>query len=124
MTPFGQRVRALREARGMSLAQMAEGLGVSPAYLSALEHGKRGRPTFALIQGTIHLLGVIWDEADELIRLADLSHPRVIIDSAGLEPEATLLANRLAREIALLESEDLRRLAAVLDEAAARRDSA
>jgi len=124
VTPFGQRVRALREARGMSLAQMAEGLGVSPAYLSALEHGKRGRPTFTLIQGAIHLLGVIWDEADELVRLADLSHPRVTIDTAGLEPEATLLANRLAREIDLLEGEDLRRLAAVLDEAAARRDPA
>ncbi len=124
MTPFGQRVRALREARGMSLAQMAEGLGVSPAYLSALEHGKRGRPTFTLIQGAIHLLGVIWDEADELVRLADLSHPRVVIDSAGLDPEATLFANRLAREIALLEGEDLRRLAAVLDEAAARRGPA
>lgn len=124
MTPFGQRVRALREARGMSLAQMAEGLGVSPAYLSALEHGKRGRPTFTLIQGTIHLLGVIWDEADELVRLADLSHPRVTIDTAGLDPEATLLANRLAREVGLLEDADLRRLAAVLDEAAARRDPA
>jgi transcriptional regulator with XRE-family HTH domain len=124
VTPFGQRVRALREARGMSLAQMAEGLGVSPAYLSALEHGKRGRPTFSLIQGTIHLLGVIWDEADELVRLADLSHPRVVIDTAGLDPEATLFANRLAREIGLLEDEDLRRLAVVLDEAAARRDPA
>ena len=73
---------------------------MTPAYLSALEHGKRGRPTFALIQGVIHLLGVIWDEADELVRLADLSHPRVTVDTAGLEPEATLLANRLAREIA------------------------
>lgn len=123
MTPFGQRVRALREARGMTLAQMAEGLGVSPAYLSALEHGKRGRPTFTLIQGAIHLLGVIWDEADELVRLADLSHPRVIIDTAGLDPEATLLANRLSREIGLLEVEDLRRLAAILDEAATRRGS-
>jgi len=121
VTPFGQRVRALREARGMSLAQMAEGLGVSPAYLSALEHGKRGRPTFTLIQGAIHLLGVIWDEADELVRLADLSHPRVVIDTAGLDPEATLLANRLSREIGLLEVEDLRRLAAILDEAATRR---
>ena len=108
----------------MSLAQMAEGLGVSPAYLSALEHGKRGRPTFTLIQGAIHLLGVIWDEADELVRLADLSHPRVIIDTARLDPEATLLANRLSREIALLEEEDLRRLAAILDEVAARRDPA
>ncbi|KRE06029.1 XRE family transcriptional regulator [Bosea sp. Root670] len=124
MTPFGHRVRELREARGMTLAQMAEGLGVSPAYLSALEHGKRGRPTFTLIQGAIHLLGVIWDEADELVRLADLSHPRVTIDTAGLDPEATLFANRLAREIGLLEGDDLRRLAGMLDEAAARRDPA
>ena len=60
----------------------------------------------------------------ELVRLADLSHPRVTIDTAGLDPEATLFANRLAREIGLLEGEDLRRLAAVLDEAAARRDPA
>jgi transcriptional regulator with XRE-family HTH domain len=122
MTPFGRRVRELRERRGLTLAEMADGLGVTPAYLSALEHGKRGRPTFALIQGTIHLLGVIWDEADELVRLADLSHPRVTVDTAGLDAEATLLANRLSREIAQLDGEDLRRLAAVLDEAAARRD--
>jgi transcriptional regulator with XRE-family HTH domain len=121
MTPFGQRVRELRAARGVTLAEMATLLGVTPAYLSALEHGKRGRPTFTLIQGVIHVLGVIWDEADELIRLADLSHPRVTVDTAGLDPEATLLANRLAREIAALEPQDLQQLSAVLDEAAARR---
>lgn len=121
MTPFGQRVRDLRDERGMTLAEMAGVLGVTPAYLSALEHGKRGRPTFTLIQGVIHVLGVIWDEADELVRLADLSHPRVTVDTAGLEPEATLLANRLARDIADLETDELRCLTAILDEAAARR---
>ncbi|TCR68928.1 helix-turn-helix domain-containing protein [Bosea sp. BK604] len=120
MTPFGQRVRELRAARGVTLAEMAATLGVTPAYLSALEHGKRGRPTFTLIQGVIHVLGVIWDEADELIRLADLSHPRVTVDTAGLDPEATLLANRLAREIAALEPQDIAQLSTVLDEAAAR----
>lgn len=122
MTPFGRRVRELRAQKGITLAQMAQGLGVTPAYLSALEHGKRGRPTFTLIQGTIHLLGVIWDEADALVRLADLSHPRVTVDTAGLDAEATLFANRLAREIDALETDDLRRLAAVLDDAAAKRD--
>ena len=122
MTPFGRRVRDHRDKRGMTLADMAGVLGVTPAYLSALEHGKRGRPTFTLIQGVIHVLGVIWDEADELVRLADLSHPRVTVDTAGLEPEATLLANRLARDIGELEADELARLAAVLDEAAARRN--
>lgn len=122
MTPFGRRVRELRAQKGITLAQMAQGLGVTPAYLSALEHGKRGRPTFTLIQGTIHLLGVIWDEADALVRLADLSHPRVTVDTAGLDAEATLFANRLAREIDALEPDDLRRLATVLDDAAAKRD--
>ena len=78
--------------------------------VAALEHGKRGRPTFTLIQGTIHLLGIIWDEADELVRLADLSHPRVTVDTAGLDAEATLFANRLAREIDTLDAEDLRRV--------------
>lgn len=124
MTPFGRRVRELREQRDITLAEMAGVLGVTPAYLSALEHGKRGRPTFTLIQGVIHVLGVIWDEADELVRLADLSHPRVTVDTAGLDPEATLLANRLAREIGVLDPEDLTRLCAVLDEAAARRGRA
>ena len=122
MTPFGAQVRALRAERGVTLVQMAEALGVTPAYLSALEHGRRGRPTFTLLQGILHVLGIIWDEADELLRLADLSHPRVTIDTAGLDPDATLLANRLSREIGLLEGEDLRRLSAVLDEADARRD--
>jgi transcriptional regulator with XRE-family HTH domain len=120
MTPFGARVRELRAARKLSLQDMAGTLGVSSAYLSALEHGKRGRPTFVLIQGIIHALGIIWDEADELIRLADMSDPRVTIDTARLEPQATLLANRLSREIADLEPQALARLLEVLDQAAAR----
>ncbi|KFC65480.1 anaerobic benzoate catabolism transcriptional regulator [Bosea sp. LC85] len=124
MTPFGQRVRELRAARGVTLAKMATALGVTPAYLSALEHGKRGQPTFALIQGVIHLLGVIWDEADELVRLAELSHPRITVDTAGLAPEATLVANRLALEIAELGPDELAALRAVLDQASRRRGRA
>jgi transcriptional regulator with XRE-family HTH domain len=41
MTPFGARLRALRADRGLTLKDLAEGLQVSTAYLSALEHGKR-----------------------------------------------------------------------------------
>lgn len=117
MTPFGARVRQIRRRQGLSLQDFAARLGVSGAYVSALEHGRRGQPTFALLQGMIHALGVIWDEADELVRLAELSDPKVVIDTSGLDPAATLLANRLARTIRNLDAEAISGLSALLDEA-------
>ncbi|MEO6013491.1 MAG: helix-turn-helix transcriptional regulator [Devosia sp.] len=107
MTPLGQKMRELRDQRGVTLKEMAKALNVSSAYLSALEHGKRGRPTWGMLQRIIHYFNVIWDEAEEVQRLAELSDPRITIDTAGLDPEATELANRLARDIHRLAPEDL-----------------
>lgn len=107
MTPFGARLRRMRAERGIALKDMAEALNVSSAYLSALEHGKRGKPTWFLVQRIIAYFNVIWDEAEELQRLAEVSDPRVVIDTAGLSPEATELANRLGQSIGDLSSEDL-----------------
>ena len=107
MTPLGQKMRELRAARGVTLKQMAAALDVSSAYLSALEHGKRGKPTWILLQRIIHYFNVIWDEAEDLQRLAELSDPKVTIDTGGLAPEATELANRLAVDIDKLGRDDL-----------------
>ncbi|HEY8353164.1 MAG TPA: helix-turn-helix transcriptional regulator [Sphingomonadales bacterium] len=115
MTPFGEKIRALRASRGISQAQMAADLNISAAYLSALEHGKRGRPSWALVQRIIAYFQIIWDEAEELEELARLSHPRQIIDTAGLNPKATAFVNRLAREIDRLPEERLDALLRVLD---------
>ena len=115
MTPFGQRLRELRKARGMALKSMAEALGVSPAYLSALEHGRRGRPTHAMVVAICAHLNIIWDEADELTRLARLSHPRITVDTSGLSARATELANRLAERIRTLPPARIERMLALLD---------
>ena len=117
MTPFGERLRALREARGVTQAELARALHVSPAYLSALEHGHRGRPSPGLIHQVNEYFGLIWDDAEEMVRLARVSHPRVVVDTAGLSPEATALANRLAREIRRLTPETIAALMAVLEAA-------
>jgi len=114
LTPFGRHLRRLRADRGMTLKEMASAVGVSSAYLSALEHGKRGRPSWALVQRIITCLNVIWDDAEELTRLARLSHPRVTIDTTGLSPSATELANRLAVSISHLRQRQLEELLAVL----------
>jgi transcriptional regulator with XRE-family HTH domain len=107
-------VRELRSARGVTLSEMAEAIGVSPSYLSALEHGHRGRPTWSLIQRIIGYFNVIWDDAEELARLARISHPKVAIDTSGLDPLATEVANLLAERIGELDRDTLDRLRAVL----------
>ena len=107
MTPFGEKIRALRESRGITLKQMAEDLGVSSAYFSALEHGHRGRPGSGLVQQICGYFELMWDEAEELKRLAELSHPRVVVDTSGLSPKATQLANVLAERIDTMDEETL-----------------
>jgi transcriptional regulator with XRE-family HTH domain len=86
---------------------MAAALSVSSAYLSALEHGKRGKPTWFLVQRIIAYFNVIWDEAEEIQRLAELSDPRITIDTAGMSPKATELANHLALKIGGLSDDSL-----------------
>ncbi|WDR07372.1 helix-turn-helix transcriptional regulator [Devosia rhodophyticola] len=107
MTPLGARLRAMREERGISLKQMAEALNVSSAYLSALEHGRRGLPTGFLLHRIITFFNVIWDEAEELQRLSEISDPKITIDTGGMAPEATELTNRLAADIGRLSVDDL-----------------
>jgi len=107
MTPFGRAIRELRNRRTITMRKMAADLGVSSAYLSALEHGNRGRPSPGLVMQICGYFELIWDEAEELKRLAQISHPRIVVDTAGLSPKATELANVLAENIANLDDQTL-----------------
>lgn len=116
MTPFGEVMRNLRQQKGVTQKEMATALGVSQAYLSALEHGKRSAPSFDFIQRVAGYFNVIWDDLDELMRVAGLSHPRVVIDTSGLEAEYTALANKLAHEIRNLDKTTVTALDAIISE--------
>ena len=113
MTPLGLKLRALRLRKGVSQKEMASALGVSAAYLSALEHGRRGVPTWVLLQKIIGYFNIIWDDAEEVLRLAGRSHPRVVIDTSGLSPAATELANMLAERIGSLNARTLEEMIAL-----------
>lgn len=114
MTPFGAKLREIRAQHGVTLKQMAASLGVSSAYLSALEHGRRGRPPHPLVVAICAQLNIIWDEADDLMRLARLSHPRITVDTAGLSAQATELANLLAERIRKLTPQEADGILAIL----------
>ena len=89
-------------------------LGVSAAYLSALETGTRGRPSAVLVDQICVWLGLIWDDAEELKRLAALSHPKPTINTRGRNAEAVYLANLLAQNIDRLSDADCQMVSNVI----------
>ena len=115
MTPFGQKVRRLRDKRSITLKKMATDLHVSSAYLSALEHGHRGRPGPGLVMQIAGYFDLIWDDVEEMKRLAELSHPRVPVETAGLGVKATLAANLLANRIKDLDEKTLDQLIGLIE---------
>ena len=107
MTPFGEKLVSLREQRGWTQKKMAEKLGVSAAFLSALENGQRGKPSRRLLHAICQTFGIIWDEADALADLAAASHPVVKLNTRGLSATHTRFAHALAGKITELPEEQL-----------------
>ena len=107
MTPFGEKIRELRKAKKISLKSMSEDLGVSSAYFSALEHGHRGQPSSGLMSQICGYFDLMWDDAEALNEVARFSHPRVVVDTAGMSANRTLLANVLAEKIKDLDEETI-----------------
>jgi transcriptional regulator with XRE-family HTH domain len=119
LTPFGEKLRQLRQARGILQRDMAAALEISAPYLSALEHGRRGTPSSGLIHHICQYFGLIWDEADELTALAKASRPRLRLNAGGLTPAQTALANRLVRELRHLDAQTVESMQELLDQARA-----
>lgn len=115
MTPFGRKLRQLRADKGVTQQQQADYLGVSKAYISALENGARGKPSAMFVDQICVWLGLIWDDAEELKRLATLSHPKPTIDVRKQSPDAVMLANLLAQNIERLDEQDCQQLLTALE---------
>ena len=106
MTPFGRKMREWRSFKKLTQQQQAMFLGVSKAYISALETGKRGKPSPIFVDQICVWLGLIWDDAEELKRLANLSHPKPTVDVRGLPADAVYLANIFANNIKWFSEQD------------------
>lgn len=65
LTPFGKELRIFRMERGELLKDMAEKLSVSPAYLSAIENGKKD-PTDELMRRIEDAYEIGKDEKEQL----------------------------------------------------------
>lgn len=81
---FGPTIRLLRQAKGISLREMARQLGVSPAFLSQIEAGRQHKIPKARIVQVAEMLGV---SEGYLLGTARQVHPD-LIKFLGETPEA------------------------------------
>ncbi len=72
---FGPTIRLLRQAKGISLRQMARNLGVSPAFLSQIEAGRQHKIPKQRIVQVADMLGV---SVGYLLGTARRIHPDVV----------------------------------------------
>ena len=110
MTPFGIKLKHIRKQRHKSLKDLSKALKVSIAYVSMLEHGRRGRPADGLIELICSYFNLSWEEADELKFLAKHSDINTKTNSEKLSLNATMLTNVLKNNIKWLTEEQLKKL--------------
>ena len=110
MTPFGIKLKHIREQRHKSLKDLSKALKISIAYVSMLENGKRGRPADGLIELICSYFNLSWEEADELKFLAKHSDINTKMNSEKLSINATMLTNVLKNNIKWLTEEQLKNL--------------
>ena len=110
MTPFGIKLKHIREQRHKSLKDLSKALKVSIPYVSMLENGKRGRPADGLIELICSYFNLSWEEADELKFLAKHSDINTKMNSEKLSLNATMLTNVLKNNIKWLTEEQIKNL--------------
>ncbi len=101
---FGQRLRHIRRARGMTLADLGGHVGRAPSVLSLLENGKR-EPKLSLIEALAAALSV---PADELMRRQPPSRRaqlEIALEQAQRDPEFAALGLGRLRAGARVPSE-------------------
>lgn len=70
MMAFGQRLRELRKARGLTQSELAQSTCISPTYISKLETGAMSPPRQKVIVALAQALGANREDMDELFGLA------------------------------------------------------
>ena len=114
VTPFGKFLRKLRIDRGVILKTMAETLGFSSAYLSALELGKKNVPE-GLTDKIIEAYELNEAEVMELKRLADLSKTQEKIDLTGANETDRALVTTFARSYQAMSEEKKKQFMELLE---------
>lgn len=104
---FGERLRQLREEKGLSMRQLAERSGVDVGVISRVERGQYKPPKITTIEKLARALELSEAEEEELLRLSGRREPEATeTELPGASPETE---QEVRERLAALE-ERVRRL--------------
>lgn len=115
LTKFGKELRAIRIQRDELLRDMADKLGVTVAYLSAVENGKRKVPD-EWINNLAEIYGLDDKETEKLQNFAYEDRTDLKLNLEGLTSAQRDLAYSFARRFQNLNSEGVQKLQNLLNE--------
>jgi len=115
LTPFGKLVRKLRIDRGLRLKDMADALGLSSAFLSAVETGSKPVPA-SMADQVCRYFGLDPQQQRDLRKAVDASQVEARIRMEGLEDQSRELVAAFARRIGDLDPGQRARILEVLKE--------
>lgn len=104
---FGEKLKRLRKARGMSLQQVSVESGVSPSYISRLERNEKQSPSFPILVELARALKVdvltlaegLVEQEDEVVDLYSLmfKSPLRVADKILTEEETRQVIHLIER---------------------------
>lgn len=114
LTPFGQVSRKLRIDYQMTLKDMADKLGTSSAYVSAIEIGKKVL-TENIINKYIVVLCKNDNDKSKLLKAVDDTISKVNIDLKNMDNNLRELTIQFSRKLYFLSNDDIKNIRKILN---------
>ena len=115
VTEFGKMLRQIRKYKGDSLRNLAEKLGVSAAFLSAMEIGKKKIPT-EYADRICEIDSLSDEQKQNLEDSISISNNRLLLDLNGLNRQQKEASLTFARKIKSADPDLIEKLMKALDE--------
>lgn len=112
-TPLGKYLRKQRIDIGMTLMQMAKGIDVSSAFLSAVETGKKSPPK-GFTDKIATFLNLGEKQIVDLSKLVDASAKEVRISLDRSNDDTRIMASAFARRLERLNDDDMEAIMKIL----------
>jgi len=114
LTEFGKEIRKLRIDLGITLFDMAQSTGISSAFLSAMENGKKSVPD-DYVETLAQKYDFVNKAKSHFLRLADQTKKEVRINLAETNAASNELATIFARRFSELSDDQVERIKSILN---------